>query len=202
MKRRSCGLVPRIGTVDSATPHPDPSGGQASALHFLIPPSTTGRQFGAFRRWRAGIEVDGRAHPGSESGMCFRTNRPCQLVPAHQGMKMRPSRWRCLGVVGAALPLWIPAFARMTRCDGGRPAGVCHAPPRVPTRDTPTVMLGVGGIPVGITAPASRPTAGDKPQPYILRWVSTRMAAIRRAVSAKCWTSSGLRGRRRMVRSR
>ena len=28
------------------------------------------------------------------------------------------------------------------------------------------------------------------------------IAAIRRAVSAKCWTSSGLRGRRRMVRSR
>ena len=49
---------------------------------------------------------------------------------------------------------------------------------------------------------AGRPTAGDKPQPYILRWVSTRMAAIRRAVSAKCCTSSGLRGRRRIVRSR
>ena len=29
-------------------------------------------------------------HPGSESGTCFRTNRPCRLVPAHQGMKMRP----------------------------------------------------------------------------------------------------------------
>ena len=49
---------------------------------------------------------------------------------------------------------------------------------------------------------AGRPTAGDKPQPYIFRWVSRRMPAIRRAVSAKCWTSSGLRGRRRMVRSR
>ena len=45
-------------------------------------------------------------------------------------------------------------------------------------------------------------TAADKPQPYILRCVSNRMPAIRRAVSAKCWTSSGLRGRRRMVRSR
>ena len=44
----------------------------------------------------------------------FRTNRPCRLVPAHQGMKMRPGRWKCLGVVGATLPLWIPAFAGMT----------------------------------------------------------------------------------------
>ncbi len=74
MKSRSCGLVQRIGAADSATPHPDPSGGQAPALHFLIPPSAIGLQFGTFRRWRAGIEVDWRAHPGSESGTCFRTN--------------------------------------------------------------------------------------------------------------------------------
>ena len=93
MKSRSCGLVPRIGTVDSATPHPDPSGGQAPALHFLIPPSTIGLQFGTFRRWRAGIEVDWRAHPGSESGTCFRTNRSCRLVPAHQGMKIGCIGW-------------------------------------------------------------------------------------------------------------
>ena len=88
MKSRSCGLVQRIGAADSATPHPDPSGGQAPALHFLIPPSTIGLRFGTFRRWRAGIEVDWRAHPGSESGMCFRSNRSCRLAPAHQGMKM------------------------------------------------------------------------------------------------------------------
>ena len=74
MKSRSCGLAQRIGAADSATPHPDPSGGQAPALHFLIPPSTIGLQFGTFRPWRAGIEVDWRAHPGSESGTCFRTN--------------------------------------------------------------------------------------------------------------------------------
>ena len=74
MKSGSCGLVQRIGAADSATPHPDPSGGQAPALHFLIPPSTIGLQFGTLRRWRAGIEVDWRAHPGSESGTCFRTN--------------------------------------------------------------------------------------------------------------------------------
>ena len=65
LKSRSCGLVQRIGTADSATPHPDPCGGQAPALHFLIPPSTIGLQFGTFRRWRAGIEVDWRGHPGS-----------------------------------------------------------------------------------------------------------------------------------------
>ncbi len=28
---------------------------------------------------------------------------------------MRLGRWKCLGVVGATLPLWIPAFAGMTR---------------------------------------------------------------------------------------
>ncbi len=85
---RSCGLVRRICTADSATPHADPSGGQAprlakssTALHFLIPPSTMGLQFGRVRRWRAGIGVEWRAHPGSESGTCFRTDCPCRVVP-------------------------------------------------------------------------------------------------------------------------
>ena len=112
-------MVQRVGTANSATPHPDPSGGQAPALHFLIPPSAIGLQFGRFRRWRAGIQVDWRAHPGSESGTCFHSNRSCRLVPAHQGMKMRPGRWTCLGVVGATLPLWIPASARMTNSVAG-----------------------------------------------------------------------------------
>ncbi len=89
MKNRICGLVQRIGTADSATPHPDPSGGQAPALHFLIPPSTIGLQFGTFRPWRTGIEVDWRAHPGSESRTCFHSNRSCRLPPARQGMKNR-----------------------------------------------------------------------------------------------------------------
>ena len=69
MTSRSCGLVQQFGTAVSATPHPDPSGGQAprlakssTALHFLIPPSAIGLQFGMIRRWRAGIEVDRRAH--------------------------------------------------------------------------------------------------------------------------------------------
>ncbi len=115
MKSRSCGLVQRIGTADSATPHPDPSGGQAPALHFLIPPSAIGLQFGTFRPWRTGIEVDWRVHPGSESGTCFRTNRSCRPLPSHQGMKM--------GLVGGNVwvpcvpplpPLWIPAPFRGT----------------------------------------------------------------------------------------
>ena len=82
-------MVQRIGTADSATPYPDPCGGQAPALHFLIPPSTISLQFGTFRRRRAGMEGDWRAHPGSESGMCFRTNRSSRLAPAHQVMKSR-----------------------------------------------------------------------------------------------------------------
>ncbi len=52
--------------MDSATPHSDPSGGQAPALHFLVPPSIIGLQFGTFRPGRAGIEVDWGAN--------FRTN--------------------------------------------------------------------------------------------------------------------------------
>ena len=32
---------------------------------------------------------------------------------------MRPGRWKCLGVVGATLPLWIPAFAGMTNSVAG-----------------------------------------------------------------------------------
>ena len=110
MKIRSCDLVWRVGTVDSATPHPDPSGGQAprlakssTALHFLIPPSTIGLQFGTFRRRRAGTEGDWRAHPGSESGACFRSAHAG--APAHQGMKIRSCDlvWR-VGTVDSATP--------------------------------------------------------------------------------------------------
>ena len=53
-------------------------------------------------------------HPGSESGTCFHSNRSCRQAPAHQGMKMRPGRWKCLGVMGATPPLWIPAPYRGT----------------------------------------------------------------------------------------
>ena len=53
------------------------------------------------------------------AGSYIRDNRSCRLAPAHQGMKMRPGRWKCLGVVGATLPLWIPAFAGMTNSVAG-----------------------------------------------------------------------------------
>ena len=126
MKSRSCGLVPRIGTVDSATPHPDPSGGQAprlakssTALHFLIPPSTIGLQFGTFRRRRAGIEGDWRAHPGSESGTCFRAN---------DEMGAGKTKWgrRCGAEVGGGIAIDV-----LTRCDSAwipaRYRGTGHA---------------------------------------------------------------------------
>ena len=51
-----------FGTADSATPLPDPSGGQAPALHFLIAPTTIGQQLGTFRWWRTGIVIESRAH--------------------------------------------------------------------------------------------------------------------------------------------
>ena len=36
-------------------------------------------------------------YPGSWSGTCFRTNRSCRLVPAHQGMKMGARRVEAFG---------------------------------------------------------------------------------------------------------
>ena len=96
MKTRSCDLVWRVGTADSATPHSDPSGGQAPALHFLIPPSTIGLQLGRIRRWRAGIEVDWRAHPGSESGTCFRTNDDMRFAGYRNGLCRLTFSTNCL----------------------------------------------------------------------------------------------------------
>ena len=123
---RSCRLVPAHqgmkigwigwwkGQVSFCATHPAPSWGQAPALHFSCDPGLS--LFG--RRWLVSPAGAG-IHPGSESGTCFRTNRSCRLVPAHQGMKMRPGRWKCLGVFGATLPLWIPAFAGMTNSVAG-----------------------------------------------------------------------------------
>ena len=85
-------MVQRIGAADSATPHPDPSGGQAPALHFLIPPSTIGLQFGTFRRWRAGIEIDWRAHirTNDEVGEAGRLDRHyCLYVAGREGVHVR-----------------------------------------------------------------------------------------------------------------
>ena len=59
--------------------------------------------FAGMTRWVAGT------YPGSKSGTCFHSNRSCRLAPPHQSMKLRPGRWKCLGVVGATLPLWNPA---------------------------------------------------------------------------------------------
>ena len=100
MKSRSCRLVRRTGTVDSATPHPDPSGGQAPALHFFIPPSATGLQFGTFRRWRAGMVVDWRPH--------FRAISSYELPRTHQGYE-EPE-------LSFGTAIWHSGF--------------CHAPPR------------------------------------------------------------------------
>ena len=36
-------------------------------------------------------------YPGSWSGTCFRSNRSCRLVPAHQGMKMGARRLEAFG---------------------------------------------------------------------------------------------------------
>ena len=126
MKRRSCGLVRRIGAADSATPLLRPSGGQAPALHSPLPtpldsgfrrnddpgdswdseplskPSNT--IFVPMRKSVAGV------YPGSESRTCFHTNRPCRLPPAHQGVKS----WSCglvrrIGAADSATPLLRPS---------------------------------------------------------------------------------------------
>ena len=132
MKTRSCDLVWRVGTVDSATPHPDPSGGQAPAL-----------QFGTLRPGRAGIEVDWGAHPGSESGTCFRTNRLCWLAPAHQGMKIGCIGWweisRC-HCHNPHLP-WIPAPYRGTG-QALRGDDECEGIPTDAGMTRPTVVTG------------------------------------------------------------
>ena len=118
----------------------------------------------------------------------------------------------------AALPLWIPAFARMTRVVvvAGR-RRVCRAPPRVPTRDTPTVVLVGGGMPVGTTGPAHgsgrAPALGVHPHLNPLPSRERRGAMFflvgqqqYRGDPAGCFGEVldfvGLEGRRRMVRSR
>ena len=134
-------MVQRIGAVDSATPHPDPSGGQAprlakssTALHFLIPPSTIGLQFGRFRRWRAGIEVDWRGH--------FHSNRSCRLLPAHQGVKTRSCDlvWR-VGTVDSATPHSDPS-------EGQAPALHFLVPPSIIGLQFATFRPGRAGIEV------------------------------------------------------
>ena len=66
-------MVQRIGTVDPATPHPDPSGGQAprlawssTALHSPLPPLWiavaylgTGRAIAGKTKWGRRVDVGG-----------------------------------------------------------------------------------------------------------------------------------------------
>ena len=55
--------------------------------------------------------------PLARAGIYFRTNRPCRLPPAHQGMRSGGAGWwKRFGVISAtpATP-WIPAFAGMTK---------------------------------------------------------------------------------------
>ena len=74
-----------VGAVVTVAGRPPlPAGrGPAPALHFSCDPGLW--LFG--RRWLVSPAGAG-IHPGSESGTCFRTNRSCRLVPAHQGMKI------------------------------------------------------------------------------------------------------------------
>ena len=58
MKSWSCGLVQRVGTADSAAPHPDPSGGQAPALHSPLPTPGFRPRIGVRGRLFAGITMD------------------------------------------------------------------------------------------------------------------------------------------------
>ena len=70
-------------------------------------------------------------------------------MPAAAGtpLKMGPGRWGCLGVVGATLPLWIPASARMTNLVAGdnyfRTNRPCRQPPA--HHGMKTVAL-IGGV--------------------------------------------------------
>ena len=63
--------------------------------------------------------------------------------------------------------------------------GVCRAPPRVPTRDTPTVVLASGGTPVGNTWPPHPDPSGDKPPRYIFPSPPVYSAPV--SLSGKCF---------------
>ena len=99
MKSRSCGLVQRIGAADSATPHPDPSGGQAPALHSPLP---TPLDSGLRRN-------DGRGVAGAlESRLSAFSYQ--SLIPAGAGTPRCEKLELWLGTAN-----WHPGF--------------CHAPP-------------------------------------------------------------------------
>ena len=108
MKGWSCGLVRRIGTVGSPAPrHPDPSGGQAPALHSPSPPLW----IPAF----AGMTNGGSlapAHQGLKSGSCGLARRVGTADSATP--LLRPSGGQAPALHSPSRPFWIPAFAGMT----------------------------------------------------------------------------------------
>ena len=106
----------------------------------------------------------------------------CRLAPAYQGMKMRPGRWKCLGVMGATPPLWIPALqeipegsCRFIGCSGIRPSlirerdmlpdqslvPVAAGPPRYEKRE---LWVGTANWDGGFCHAAPRPQRGTSPR--------------------------------------
>ena len=81
MKSRSCGLVQRIGAADSATPHPDPSGGQAPALHSPLPTLWI-PAFAGMTNWGAGM---------TRVGIYSRTNGTHETGPPKSEQLPKPS---------------------------------------------------------------------------------------------------------------
>ena len=99
--------------LHSPRPTPAPAGDKPPHYILLFWPSTMGLQFGGVRRWGAGIEVDWRAHPGSESGDMLSYE---SQMPAAAGTRRseKPELW-------SGKARW--------------PGGFCHARPR-PQRGT------------------------------------------------------------------
>ena len=104
MRSGSCGLVQRIlgRWIPASRRTPTPFGGQAPALHFLIPPSANRSTMPArFARGGHGIEVDWRAHfrtidefGGGNHSFSYQS-----LMPAGAGTT-RYARWGCWLVEG------------------------------------------------------------------------------------------------------
>ena len=160
------GTSPRTTLAMTPTPFLRPRGGRAprlakssAALHFLIPPSTVGLRLGRFCRWRAGIEVDWRAHPGSQSRACFRCSRSCRLGSAHQGMRS----WSCglvrrVGTADSATPHPTQAGDKPPHYIGYDPRA--PSPPQRGTSPRTTLAM--------TPEPLHRPSGGQAPA---LHWL-------------------------------
>ena len=81
---------------------------------------------------------------------------------------MRPGRWKCLGVVGATLPLWIPASARMTNSVAGdnyfRTNRPCRLRPAHQSMKSRSCGLVPGIGTVDSATPHPRPLRGTSPR--------------------------------------